>query len=100
VQHIPVPVGAYDVLLPRAAEGILAPAFIGYLPIVDLVLLLLVATIGTGSLVFGRASWANEHGTRIAAPVVLAVGAAIALALVFVLLALWAATEPAPGGRR
>lgn len=91
VSSLPMPVDGFGFLLPGAAEDFLRPAFAGYLSIVDLALLVLVATLGVGSLLFRPPGWSDEHGSRIAIPIMLALGAAIALALVLIVVALWLA---------
>jgi len=97
IDHLPTPTAAYDFLLPSAAEGILRPAFAGYLPMVDLGLLVILAVIGTLSLLFGRADWTRDGNARIAVPILLAVGAAISVALILIVLALYLARFADPG---
>jgi hypothetical protein len=89
---VPTPTPGYDFLLPSAAEGILRPAFMGYLPIVHVGLALPITAAGVLSL-FVRATWANEYGSRIWQPILFAVGAAIAIALVVIALILLAKAQ-------
>jgi len=93
VSSLPLPINGFGALLPDAAEAILTPAFTGYLSFVDVAVLVLVTALGTLSLLFGAPTWSTEHGNRIAVPIMLALGAAIALALVVILLALWLAPD-------
>jgi len=89
VSSLPQPIDGFGFLLPSAAKVILAPAFAGYVPFMDVALLVLVTAVGAASLLFGATTWTTERGSRIAMPIMLAVGAAIALALVVILFTLW-----------
>jgi hypothetical protein len=91
--HLPAPLHLYDFLLPGAAEGFIRPAFTGYVPTIDVGLLLVVAVIGVFSLLFHPTRWTNERESLIALPIMIAVGGAIALALVIILLTLWAKAQ-------
>lgn len=84
----PVPIDAYGVLLPSAAEDLLGPVFAGYLPIVDVAILVLAAAMGVLSLLFASANWQPGPGSRVVRPVLFAVGGAIAVAVVFLFLML------------
>ncbi|MEV6522267.1 hypothetical protein AB0M43_10025 [Longispora sp. NPDC051575] len=83
---LPPPTPGFELLLPDAAQRILASGFANYAPTVDVSLVVLLAGVGILSLLFQRRRWFNEHGARIARPVLLKVGLAIAVALPAVVL--------------
>ncbi len=88
VERLPVPVHAYDTLLPSAAEDLLRPAFVGYLPILDIGVLVLAAALGVLSLLFASARWETTADSRVIRPVLLGVGGAIAVAVLVLVLVL------------
>lgn len=81
VSLAPVPIDAYDVLLPSAAEDLLRPAFAGFLPILDIGILVLAAALGVISLLFASSRWDPTSDSRVIRPVLLGVGGAIAFAV-------------------
>ncbi|MEU4828214.1 hypothetical protein AB0H37_40685 [Actinomadura sp. NPDC023710] len=83
-------VAVYDFLLPDAAEDLLEIGFEDYTPTVDASILVLVFVIGSLSLIFQERKWENTHGTRIAQPVMIALGLAVAMAIPLLLLLIWA----------
>jgi hypothetical protein len=84
----PVPISAYEILLPATTEGLLRPAFAGFLPIVDLGILVMAAASGVLTLAFSSAEWHQGSGSRVVRPVLFAVGGAIAVAVVLLALML------------
>lgn len=98
INQAPLPIEAYDVLLPSAAEDLLRPAFVGFLPILDLGVLVLAAAVGVLSLLFASASWDATADSRIIRPMMLAVGGAIAFAVIVLVLFLFAAAAGGDSG--
>lgn len=86
---LPSPVGLYDFLLRDPAVHVLAPAFHGFNPTVDLALGALVSIIAIGSLVAGRGAWSTHDRAGVLSPIMAAVGVAIALAVPALILAIW-----------
>lgn len=83
----PFPVFWFDTLLPDLAEDYLAPAFVGYSPIIDSILLTTVGTLGALSLLLSTRRWKGGDA-RLTRPVFLATVVAVATAIPLVLMAL------------
>jgi hypothetical protein len=100
VERLPVPIHAYETLLPGAAEDILRPAFVGYLPILDIGVLVLAAALGVLSLLFASARWETTADSRVIRPILLGVGGAIAVAVLVLVVVLLtgAIAEMLPSG--
>jgi hypothetical protein len=88
INRVPLPIDMYDALLPSAAEDILRPAFVGFLPILDVGVLVIAAGIGVLSLLFASAYWEATSDSRVIRPVLLGVGGAISVAVLVLVVAL------------
>lgn len=89
IGHTSAPVGFYDWLLPGAAEDLLRSSFGQYTPTVSASLLLLVTFMAILSLLLQMSEWKNEHGARIALPVMIVLGIAIAGLIPVLLIMAW-----------
>jgi hypothetical protein len=83
------PIEFYDWLLPGAAEDLLRSSFGQYTPTISVSLLLLVAFMAILSLLLQVSEWKNEHGARIALPVMIVLGIAIAGLIPALLITAW-----------
>jgi hypothetical protein len=89
LMRLPEPAHYYAYLIPGAAQHALAPAFVGYNPVIDCGLLFITASLGALSLLSTGAPWVRSEEARIFIPVLIVIGIAVAAVLPVILVAIW-----------
>lgn len=90
IGYIPSPVGLMDLMVPDMAERYLVTYFTGFYPAIDVLLLVVVCLIGVLSLALRAEPWEQDDGQkfRLAFPILMAIGLALALALPLIVMSL------------
>lgn len=90
IEKIPSVVGIFDTILVRSGETVLANAFAAYSCVIDAAMIVFTGALCAISLITSRrGAWETDNKASVASLVLLGLGAALALVLPSLVLAIW-----------